>query len=170
MTNFETTQNKQENKKSNLIKNIVFIGTIIALILIIFFLLFKMQKAETPTVIVTEPVPIEHEVKQEHVDGQVDLPLVSSFSINANNQFKKLKNPSSNAGYYTVEYQFYYEGEVEPFFVSDKLEGGSEYQVNFFELIEETGTHNVNVIVQPYNIEDDTPCNNLSVNITVTKE
>lgn len=156
---------KKEQKNSNVTKGIIaiLIAAVIGLICLIIFMPKNQQ-----TIMVTDPTPIQNEISQEHVDGQVDLPMVDSFTVDANNQYKTLKNPSSNAGIYTVEYQFYKEGDTTPFFTSDKIESGYEYAVNFFELVDE-GETKCNVIVQPYKVETGEACNNLSVAITITK-
>ncbi len=161
---------KENNNKKETVKNLVIIGMALAITILILTLAL-MPKSNATNVYVTDPQPITNEIHSSHQDGQVDLPMLTDFTVNEENQWINLKNPSSNVGIYEVQYIFTLDGESEPLFTSDRVQSGYQYAVNIYELMSKygTGDFKCNVLVQPFKVETGEPCNNLNSLITITR-
>lgn len=146
---------ERQRKKEKRRKNLYRFGFIVAIIIIIILLLKGCSTDKNLTNNTRLPELETADLVKQEIDTEgyevprIYLPSITCFSVSSDRPFQNLGNPEENKDRYYFSFEFYVDGEEEPFYESKMVEGGKYFSVNFKELLP-VGEYQATAIIHTY--------------------
>lgn len=161
---------KKLHRKVKVRNVVMFIMSVIIIIL----LLRCFVRKDNPVInyivdyVTDKEVTPDDKKKDKNPDsGRVDIPLITDFTVSKSASWINLGNPESNKGKYLLKFYFNVAGVDEPVYVSDMVESGKTFSVNFKELLD-VGEYDATVVVNVYDSETFEEYNGANMKLKIT--